>query len=993
MTTGQRAASSEIFHFSGFRFETGAGRLWSDGDELPLRPKAAAVLGDLLRHAGDVVRKEELLSAAWPEGFVGDAVLTGCINELRRVIGDDARDPRYIATAHRRGYRFVAPVSLAPHAATAGHQNAASPGRRRRLFVGRRGELATLDGWWQLARAGERQLVFVAAQAGVGKTTLVDELIERLGAEEPPPLVGRGQCVEYLGEGEPYLPILEALADIGRGPAGHHVREVLAASAPTWLIQLPSLIDTADLESLRMRALGATSGRMLREAANALDVIAARHPLVLVCEDMHDGDESTANLLTYLARRSTPARLMLVCTYRPAEALARAIPFQRAVRDLRVRDRCRHLSLELLSAAAIEEYLVHRLAPRRPSSTLVADLHQRTEGNALFVETVVDYLVDRGLLHDVEDGHVGSRDPLDRLGIPESTLQFIERQVESLGDEDRRLLEVAAAVGMQFSAESVRAGLRSDVEVADIEDRCQRLVRRSALLSDTGSVEWPDGTVSARYQFSHAMYQEVLYEHLRSPARRAAVHLGIARRLSRGFGPAVDQVATELAMHFERGRDFAAAADHLGQAAEKALQRSAHRDALDHTRRALDLLEHATAGSERGHSELRLRLTEAAALIIAKGLGAPEVEQAYRAAGELAEQVGDDASRMPVLCGLWWIALGRPDLRVASDVAEQLERLVQQHPEPAALLQVHNILGRTKCLAGAPTDAVRHVDAALAIFDPDAHRLLAILYDEDPGVVLLSYAGVVAWQLGRPDQSRERTAEALRLARDLDYPSGLCGALSQAAIVHQLCGEAERVRALSEELAAVSREHDLPTWASVAKVFLGWCRARSGDIEQAISMMRAGLAGCAAEGVDVMRPYHSSLLAESVARTGDTEAALEIVTDMIDVSRATGERWFEPELLRQRGELLLAAASRADPGNGDTASPAEHDFVEAHERAERTHSKSFELRAATSLARLWRSRGQMETARILLAETYASFDEGHDTADLTTARAVLDTLG
>ena len=562
--------------FPGFRFETGSGRLWRDDDEIPLRPKTASVLGYLLSRPGDVVSKQELLEAVWPDGFVGDAVLSVCVNELRQTLADDPRHPGYIATAHRRGYRFVAPVSSTPQAVGATSE-------RRRRFVGRNVELSLLDGWWQQARRGERQLVFVAAQAGVGKTALLDTFVDEL-REGYGVLVGRGQCIEQFGEGEAYLPLLDALSGLGRGPEGRHVRDVLRSTAPLWLLQLPGLHEPAELDALRSRTVGASSQRMLRELVDALEVLTAERPLVLVCEDLHLSDRSTTELLSYLAGRREPARLLMLCTYRPAEVVSRAHPLRHVVQDLRAHEQCRFLPLELLARPAVASYLAQRLAPDRPSSALVADVHQRTEGNALFVTTVVDYLLDRRLL-TVAGGETRSREPLDRLGIPESVGQFIERQLDELDEVDRHLLEIAAAVGVDFSAEATLAAAqrldRPHLEATDVEDRCSSLTRELGLLVEMDVAEWPDGTVTAQYRFRHALYQEVLYGHL-PPAHRVAIHRRIGERLAAAHGPRAGDIAAELAMHFERGRDFERAIPFLARAAETALQRAALRETLDY---------------------------------------------------------------------------------------------------------------------------------------------------------------------------------------------------------------------------------------------------------------------------------------------------------------------------------------------------------------------------------------------------------------------------
>ena len=942
-------------YFADARFETATGRLSRGADELYLRPKTAAVLSCLVRRPGEVVAKRELMEEVWPEGFVGDSVLAVCVNELRRVLADDAREPRYVETVHRRGYRFVAPVSLVPPTAIRAPDEAGvvRVGQRALPFVGRDDEVAELDARWQEALSGHRQLVFVAAHAGVGKTALVDVVVDRI-ERAGGTFIGRGQCIEQFGEGEAYLPLLEALSSLCRYPDAHIVTDVLRSAAPTWLLQLPALLGDANVEELRLRATGASQARMLREFADAVEVLSARRPLVLVCEDLHDSDRSTAELFAHLARRREPARLLVLGTYRPAEAVARSQHLRHVVQDLRARGLCQHLPLELLPVPAVEDYLVRRLRPRRPVGTFVAEVHQRTEGNALFVETVVDFLLDHDLL-EANGELTSSRDRLDRLGVPDSVRQFIERQVESLDAGDRTLLEAAAAAGVEFSVEAVRAGLseRTDVTAADVEARCQRLTERTAMLAAAGAVEWPDGTATARYRFSHAMYQEVLYEHLHGPAGRESVHRRIGRRIAAGYGSRTGQVAAELAMHFQRGRDFPAAVRHYQEAAESALERSAHREALGHTERALELMPRIPAGAERSLVELRLRLAQTAALIAAKGFGSPEVARAYDVAGVLSQEVADAPLRLAVLCGQWNLAIAQADLREATHVAEQLDLLAEKHPDPAIWLQVHNIRGQTYKDVGDLVAADDRVERALALYDPVAHRLLALLYGEDPGVICYAYGALVSWLRGHPDQARRRAAAALQRARELSYPAGLAQALWEAAMLYQHCGDVDRVMVLTAELVELCAEYDLSTWSPVGRILNSWAIARGGDLARSIPLLRHGYAEWPVGGIELYRPYHASLLAEALAAHGDMAAALATAKEGLDTARRTGETWYEAELVRLGGELLIV--EHAEDGGtvaDDVAAAAERAFVEARAISRRQHARAPELRAATSLARL-----------------------------------------
>src|SRR5437667_4954882 len=330
--------------------------VWHGEQRLQLTPKAFAVLRYLLDHPGRVVTKEELLREGWPDTVVSEWVLTTCIRKIRQALGEEAGTPQYIATVHRRGYRLIGPVqSLESRVQSQNSQPVPSPQHPAPNLVGREAEIMQLHRWLEKALSGERQLVFVTGEPGIGKTTVVDAFLQSLasrvqrleseqvqgpqstgysykerqgatftvqGAEPTPnprPLtpslwIGHGQCIEHYGAGEAYLPVLEALGRLCREPGGEHLLELLGQQAPTWLVQMPALLSTAELEALQRKVLGATRERMLRELAEAVEVLTVERPLVLWLEDLHWSDYSTLDWLAYVARRREPARLLVLGT-------------------------------------------------------------------------------------------------------------------------------------------------------------------------------------------------------------------------------------------------------------------------------------------------------------------------------------------------------------------------------------------------------------------------------------------------------------------------------------------------------------------------------------------------------------------------------------------------------------------------------------------------------------------------------------------------------
>lgn len=522
----RRASVGDRLHFADFVFDRRTETLWTGDEPVALRPKSAAVLALLLDHGGEVVSKDTMLAAVWPEGFVGDDVLAGCIRELRAVLGDDARDPRFIATVHRRGYRVITPVSLTGPLAAAGGD----------VIVGRDRELASMREWWNGVRLGGPRVAFIAGDAGIGKSTLVGRFVDELRRSEHI-LVGRGHCVEQAGGGEPYLPFLDALTGLCRDIDGDHVRGVLRRHAPSWLLQLPGLVDESERATLM---LGATKpDRMMRELADALHAVSIVRPIVLVCEDLHAADRATTELLAYLARHPQPARVLVLCTYRPTEALARCHPLRGVVSDLRGRQTCRHLDLDPLTPAAAEDYLEQRLSPRRPSAELVADVTARSDGNALFLVTLLEHLIACDLLIDGTDGLVHSRGELPSSGIPDSIRHLIARQLDEHEPDVRALLEVAAIIGIEFTATAVCAALPAcdAVAAARVEDTLHSLASSAALIMPVGSAALSGGAATGRYRFRYTMCREVLDAGVDSATRRATIHRRIGSRRSPHGGP------------------------------------------------------------------------------------------------------------------------------------------------------------------------------------------------------------------------------------------------------------------------------------------------------------------------------------------------------------------------------------------------------------------------------------------------------------------------
>ncbi len=540
---------------------------------------------------------------------------------------------------------------------------------------GREAELAQLHKWLEKALGGERQIVFVTGEPGIGKTTLVEAFLAQLAANGNL-WIGRGQCIEHYGAGEAYLPVLEALGRLCREPGGERLIELLHQQAPTWLVQMSALLSAAELEALQRKTQGTTRERMLRELVEAVEAVTAERGLVLWFEDLQWSDVSTLDWLAYVARRREAARLLVIGTYRPVDVIVSEHPLKAVKQELQLHEHCEELPLGFLTEAAVGEYLAKRFAGGELPAKLARVIHQRTDGNPLFIVNLVDSLIAQGVLVQV-DGQWELQAGLEEVGVgvPESLQQMIARQIERLGVQDRRILEGASVAGAEFSAAAAAAGLNTEAE--EVEEQCGALMRRGQFLRASGMSEWPDGTVAARYSFLHALYQEVLYERV-AAGRRARLHQRIGEREEQAYGNRAREIAAELAMHFKQGRDYRKAVQYLEQAGKNAVRRCAHQEAISLLTKGLELLKTLPDTPERTQHELTLQVRLGESLRATSGHGAPEVERVYVRARALCQQVGESPQLFPVQLGLWVFYNVRAEYHTARDLAEQMLTLAQR---------------------------------------------------------------------------------------------------------------------------------------------------------------------------------------------------------------------------------------------------------------------------------------------------------------------------
>jgi DNA-binding winged helix-turn-helix (wHTH) protein/tetratricopeptide (TPR) repeat protein len=944
-------------HFSRFRLDLANEQLWQGEKEIRLRGKTFQVLRYLVAHPGQLVTKEALLDGVWGAVAVSDSMPSICIAELRKALGDDPKTPSLIETVHGRGYRFIAQFRPAAVSSGAAARSGSAP-----LMVGRGEELAQIREWFAAARQGSRKVVFVTGEPGIGKTTIARSFLAELASKRLA-RIGYGQCVEQYGAGEPYMPVLEALTRLAQEPDGDKLVEILRRLAPTWLAQMPALVTPQERATLQSEMQAVTQQRMLREMAEAIEALAAEIPLVLLLEDLHWSDSSSLELLSVVARRSEAARLLIIASYRPVEILASEHRLRAMKEELELHQQCDELPLKPLSEQDIGSYIRLRFPEKDPARSLgqtTALIHQRTEGNPLFMVNVVDYLVEQRSLPGTG-----------KIEAPRTITQMIERNLERLKPAEQTVLEAASVAGAEFSAAAVAAALQQ--EIGEVESSCVGLARREQFVAPQEPIAWPDGTVAAGFRFHHSLYQEVLYN--RVPAgRRSALHRRIAERQETAWGDRATEIAAELAYHFSRCGDRVEGLKYSELAGQQAVSRRAYGEADKHYSDALTVLRTTPESPERDRRELSLLLALGDAVGATLGFSPAETEAVYMRAKTLAERTGGRS--LEVLRGLWNAAVSRGEPRAALALADQFLEIAKAIGTPAVLAHAHYVQALPRSLMGDLIGARQHFGQALQQYrGEDITRI-------NPGLGSLIFSIQNESILGFPEGAIRRLNDAIALARRQNNPYALALASGLGAREYAIQGDFKRSLEANKETVRISTEFGLRLPKALGKINIAWVRARSGEIDGSADQIQQGLAETNAQKFLLYRSWNLQLLAEVQALSGCVDEALITVDRALQTN--PDELLHRPEALRLRGELQLqkSAGSKA-------AELAERDFGEAIELARNIAAKSHELRATTSLARLLDRQGRRKQARMRLSTIYGWFTEGFDTEALKQARSLL----
>jgi DNA-binding winged helix-turn-helix (wHTH) protein/tetratricopeptide (TPR) repeat protein len=920
-----------MWQFSPFRLDIANQSLHRGEVRIPLMPKPFAVLQYLVERSGRLVSQEELMTALWPDTYVQPEVLRRYILEVRRALGDHAETPSFIETFPKRGYQFIAPVTRNGLTAAADE----SCRERRPVLVGRDAALAQLDGYFRHALEGQRQLAFVSGECGIGKTSLLEAFQGSLKGVADVHVV-HGQCVEGFAGKEPYYPILEAVGQLIRGPAGALTLTTLADAAPTWMMQFPALIRGERRADLQRQTIGATPERMVRELSEALEIITAKIVLVLMIEDLHWADRSTLDVLSMLARRRYPARLLLLATFRPVELILSGSPLKTLKQDLLARRLCHELPLAGLGQTDVADYLTSEFPGSDRDGELALLIHRHSDGNPLFMAAILEHLAQAGVLVGAA-GNWSVAAPLDQLDVrlPETLRQMLDVQLGHLRAEELNLLKCASVSGPTFTVATLAAMLERDP--LQIERECAALSEHHHFLRSCGACELPDGTLTTEYEFRHALYRDALYLDL-AITQRLSLHRVLAEALERVDSPSAPALAPRIAAHYEEAREYEPAVRHLIVTARNAALRYSHRESVAVLEHAWKLLPRVSPG-QRDALELQI-LEHSGDAQYALGDMA-ESAAAYQEMAARAGRSNNHAAQARTLMR-WSDPISFLDPDRAITACEEAARIASAHQNRGLETEAELMAACWSLLInGWRRDDVEKCSAAAAELDQ--------LGVEPSTFTTMLYSRVLFYQ---SDYAKccELADRALTDLSSANAWWAIPAALHTKAGALAYMGRfGEGYRILTEGIEA-ARKNNNTAWFCILSGTLFWLRWQLYDTE-GIQEISRSVSERAAPQKSARTRVQATLIEGFVALTsGELQLALEKFEEMRDLppSRKSVLEWrFHLYDLLGWGEVSLALR---DLASADTATTA---LLEAVAKCEDAFliALSMELGARVALAR------------------------------------------
>jgi DNA-binding winged helix-turn-helix (wHTH) protein/predicted ATPase len=838
-------------------------------------------------------------------------------------------------------------------------------------FVGRDVERTLLRERWAQATDGLGQVVVLSGEAGIGKSRLVQVMTEHVAAE--PHLRLEWRCSPYSQHSawHPVIAHLHRMLRWHQDTAPEARLRTLEAVLTAAGLALPDVVPLlAALLSLplpvRYAPLTLTPQQQKQKTLDALCTWllteARRQPVLFIVEDLHWSDPSTLELLTLLIDHGPTARMLILLACRPE--------FQPPWTP---RAHVTHLTLGRLSRSQVEYMILQRTRGKSLPPAVVAQIVAKTDGVPLFVEELTTIVLESGLLQEGPDGYE-LWGPLPSLAIPTTLHGTLLARLDRLHPA-KAVAQLGATIGRTFAYELLQA--MAPLDEATMQHGLRQLVEADLVYQQGLPMQ-------ATYTFKHALIRDAAYESVLRSTRQE-YHQRIAQVLAERFPETVEAEPELLAYHLTEAGLHAPAVEAWQKAGQHSVARSAYVEAIAHVTKGLEVLTCLPETSTRCEQELTLLMTLGVPLMLTKGYAAPEVGSVYARARALCEQRGETPQRLRIVLGLRNFYQVRGDFHTARVLGEQGVALAQQGPDDALRVHAHMHLAHTLFSLGEFGRVRDHVEQGMACYDPQRQRAYTSSQGKDAGVNSLTLLAWSLWYLGYPTQALTRIQEALALAQRVAHPPSWEYALSSAAELYQLRAEVSAARAHVERALAVSRQQDSAFREAVGTIFFGWALVMQEEAATGIPQMTQGIAAYRATGAEAGRHYWLGMLAEAYGKAGQINEGLTALAEALAVVEKNGECYYEAELYRLKGALLLGQTA-------PDACQAEACLQQALAIAQRQQARSLELRAALSLSRLWQRQGKCAAAYDVLAAVYGWFTEGFDTPDLQEAKALLEDL-
>jgi tetratricopeptide (TPR) repeat protein len=800
--------------------------------------------------------------------------------------------------------------------------------------VGRDAELARLRSLYQSTCAGTGAAVLISGEAGVGKTTIAERFLADIQRSPQRTWIGRGRCSERLAETDAYVAVNECVESLIRGES--HVRDEIRTIAPAWYRE----VFPGDSGGPELRR-STSQDRMRREFVRLFAELGRARPVVIFIDDLHWADASTCDLLGHLGARLEAMRVLMVLAYRDTEPSRTSHPVGALRVSLHRTGLSHELPLSPLTLAHTESYLAIRYPGSRFPDGFANAIHDRTEGNPLFMTDLLRFLEDRSILEQTSGAWV-LRTPVGELGalIPSGIANMVRVNLDQLPDRDRELLLCAAVQGIEF--DSAVVALVLDRDAAEVEEDLGALARAHDYAAMVDEREFPNGVFSLRYRFRHVFYQNVLQSVL-APSRRADYSFRIARTLLQLLGRGAQTAAAEIAVLFETGRDPDGAAEFFLKAAGNAARVFAYSEAVLLCRRGLRALLALPESRARDARELRFSMLLGISLMATEGYGAPDVERTHERSRELSLRLGERRRLPAVLWALHTCYVNGGELARSLAIARELRELAEEIKEPLSTVESMHALGTTLAFMGRHEQARRTLEDIFERFPKERHEFRQSLYVMDPYVTSLSMLARLLSMMGLLAEARQRAEESVELAMRLSHPPSLAYARFWVGWIAHATGEYAESLAHFEQVMEWGREHSLSQLHEWARLLHGSSLVHTGPVEKGIRELRESIEAQQAMRSLIERPYCLTLLAEALLCAGGSNAeALALANEAISYGEQTDNLCYQPETYRIRGELRVA--------EGDAA--GRDDIERALRAARESGAALLELRAAISLARV-----------------------------------------